>query len=104
MKLILFLISITAIVPLTVFAQRERFSDQKEKNYKPSDITRVQPDVSTTSINYQNPSALRNARKAYLTTIKSASSSGGGGGRLKYVRSDAYLFLSPEERSLAVKK
>ena len=108
MKLILFLISITAILPMTVFAQRQHFSVQKEKNVKPSEennpITRVPPDISTTSINYKDPKALRAARSTYLTTIKADSIKAESGVRIKSVRSDAYLFLSPEERSLAIRK
>ena len=105
MKLILFLISITAILPLTVFAQRERFSDQKEKNVKIGDgTTRVQVDISNSVINYNDPAALRTARMTYLSTIKVESVKAASGGRLKTQSSDAYLFLSPEQRSLATQK
>jgi hypothetical protein len=92
---------------MTVFAQRERFSVQKHKNVKPSEenspITRVPPD-SKSVIDYTNPQALRAARVNYLNTIKADSIKAESGGRIKSVRSDAYLFLSPEERSLAVRK
>jgi hypothetical protein len=107
MKLILFVISITAILPLTVFAQREHFSDQKEKTIRPSyvndSIAREQPS-SDSVIDYNNPKELRASRATYLKIIKAERNKVESGGRLKSVRSDAYLFLSQEERSLTIQK
>ena len=103
MKLILFLFSITMILPTTVLAQREHFAVQQEKNKKPSDPdanapTRQPPGFSKSIINYQNPLALRRARAAYQRIITN------GDVRNKASRSDAYLFLAPEELSIAQKK
>jgi hypothetical protein len=101
MKLILFLFSITMILPTTVLAQREHFAVQQEKHKKPSDpnaTTRQPPGFSKSIINYQDPLALRRARAAYQYSITN------GDVRNKASRSDAYLFLAPEELSIAQKK